>query len=542
MDRTHRRILYYVLGFATVTLVYTLLYNWGMATFEGRSQTLWRSFQIVTESFTTTGYGSDSPWTSPVMNGFVTLMQFTGIAMVFTAIPVFLVPLLQEALTGSVPGSAPDATDHVVLCAYTDRGETFLEELEALGVEHVVVVRDRDEATELADAGRRVVHGDYESPEVLRAAGVERARAVVADAGDETNASVVLSAREVAPDVPVTAFAENPDNRRYLEYAGAEDVLLPRELLGVSLAGKVTPTVATELGEAVEIGGDIELAELPVQAGSEVCDRTLAESGIRERTGVNIIGAWFGGRFNPSPAPGDVIDARTILLVAGSESQLDDLKALTLSDHRIHEAGRVIVGGYGRVGSTVCEALESAGQAYTVLDVRDVPAVDVVGDALEETTWHLADIGTADTVILALSDDTSTIFATLVLRELSPDVQVIARADATESVPKLYHAGADYVLALSTVSGRMLASHVLGEDILSLDKQIEIVRTDVGPFAGSTLEDADIRGRTGCTVLAIERDGEVLTDVSASFALQRGDELVVGGMDEAVTEFQALVG
>ncbi len=113
----------------------------------------------------------------------------------------------------------------------------------------------------------------------------------------------------------------------------------------------------------------------------------------------------------------------------------------------------------------------------------------------------------ANALILALADDTTTIFATLIARELAPGVEIVARANETDNIGKLYSAGADYVLALETVSGRMLASTILeGEEIISPDKQIEILQDDrtavEGPeFAGRRGQNPDRvyrhRNRTG---------------------------------------------
>jgi Trk K+ transport system NAD-binding subunit len=177
-----------------------------------------------------------------------------------------------------------------------------------------------------------------------------------------------------------------------------------------------------------------------------------------------------------------------------------------------------------------------------VVDRLDKPGVDVVGDVTEEATLREAGVDEASTVIVAVADDTTTVFATLVLREFNPDVEIIARADATESVRKLYRAGADYVLALATIAGRMLASTILEEEVISFDQQVEIVRVDCGSLAGRTLAEADVRARTGVTVIAVERDGDVLTDLGPDFRVQVGDDLVVAGTDADVNRFAAFVG
>jgi Trk K+ transport system NAD-binding subunit len=121
-------------------------------------------------------------------------------------------------------------------------------------------------------------------------------------------------------------------------------------------------------------------------------------------------------------------------------------------------------------------------------------------------------------------------------------VEVVARANETDSIRKLYRAGADYVLALSTVSGRMLASTILEGQVMSVGQQIEVVRTDVGRLAGQSLAEADVRARTGCTVVAVARDGQMETGLGPDFRLQRGDEAVVIGPDEGIASFSTLTG
>jgi len=231
------------------------------------------------------------------------------------------------------------------------------------------------------------------------------------------------------------------------------------------------------------------------------------------------------------------LDEHSVLLVAGQDAQLERLREMTLSQDRAHRRERVIVAGYGEVGSTVERHLREADIPSVVVDRTEMDGVDVVGDITDKEVLETAGIETASTVILALADDTNTVFASLAIRDVAPDMEIIARADETESVRKLYRAGADYVLALATVSGRMLASTILDEDIISLDQQVEVIRLDAGRLVGRTPAEADIRAETGCTVIAVERDGDVFTDIDPDFRFREGDDLIVAGPDESTTAF-----
>jgi len=227
--------------------------------------------------------------------------------------------------------------------------------------------------------------------------------------------------------------------------------------------------------------------------------------------------------------------------VAGHEPQLEQLKELTLSETRSLEGGSVVIGGYGLVGRTVQRAVEEAGFDTVTVDKVDKEGVDVVGSVADADTLREAGIDDAGTVILALPDDRVTAFATLVVRDLAPEIEVIARADATDSVPKVYQAGADYVLSLAAVSGRMLASSILDEDVVSFGRQVEVIRSAPGPLVGQSLRGSELRARTGCTVVAVQRNGDLIADLDPDYVFGDGDELIVTGTDEDINQFTALV-
>ncbi|WP_440008134.1 potassium channel family protein [Halomicrococcus sp. SG-WS-1] len=542
MIRQQRRALLYVGAFVTVVVGYTFAYSWGMATFEERERSLLESFAIVVETFTTTGYGRDAGlWTTTEMELLMVAMQMTGVFLIFMALPLFVAPWVQEAVRVSPPTAIDERSGHVVICGYSPRAETLIDELRSWDREYVLVVRDRETSLDLYERNLDVIHGDPESAEVLRRARVATAATVVADATDEQNASITLAVREISDDVEVISLVQDPDLASYLQYAGADQVFSPRHLLGESLAEQVTASVTTDLGDTITIGEDFEIVELSVQENSAVVGRELSESNIRERTGASIIGTWTRGEFHTPPSPDTMLDEDTILLVAGRESQLERLKEMTLGDEYSRSRRSAIVAGYGEVGSTVSEKLVTSGLRSIVVDRENKEGVDVVGDVTDESVLLEAGIDHANALILALGDDTTTIFATLVARELSPTVEIVARANETDNIGKLYSAGADYVLALETVSGRMLASTILeDEEVISPDKQIEIVRTTAPRLVGQSLGEADVRERTGCTVIAVERDGEVTTDLGPDFVVESEDRLIVAGTDADTNAFTEL--
>jgi Trk K+ transport system NAD-binding subunit len=540
MQGWKRRAIGY-LGFVATALVATALgYQWGMGVYEGRPQTFLNSLQFAVEMFTTTGFGGDAPWESPQMHAFITVADLLGMAILVGALPVFVGPLVENTLSPSAPGELERSLDdHVVICSDTTRAEELIKELDANAVPYVIVEHDDERADELYDDGHRVINADPESTAGLEAAGLPSARALFADVSDQVDASIVLAAKEIAESVPVVSVIEDPDAEAYHRLAGADHVLSPRALLGESLAAKVTTATRANIDEAVSIGDQLQLAEISIRHGSDLAGLTLADSHIRERSGVSVVGAWVHGEFYPAPSPDMELTEGSVLLVSGHEEQLERLVEMTQSPIREFRAGKTIVVGYGQVGQAVAAALDSADVPYTVVDQADLEDTDVVGDATDPETLEAAGIRAAETVILALPDDTTTEFATLVVRDLAPDTQILARVEQKTNIKKTYRAGGDYVLSLAMVTGRMSGSRLLeGRDVMSLNQQVEVVRQRVPALAGETIGEADIRSKTGCTVVTIERDGEAITDIGPETTIESGDDLVIVGTDEGIRSLE----
>ncbi|MFQ6089926.1 MAG: TrkA C-terminal domain-containing protein, partial [Candidatus Bipolaricaulia bacterium] len=335
-------------------------------------------------------------------------------------------------------------------------------------------------------------------------------------------------------------------DKPYLYYAGADVVVSPREIMGLALADKALSGTPFHLSDLTSIAPDLEIIELPVHPGSPLIAQTLTEAEVGERTGARVIGVWSKGEFISAPGPETRIDEGSVLVAAGSKGQLERLEALALSSRRraLREGeGRVVVLGCGEVGRRLKELLRERGIAPLMVDLEEGPEVDLVGDALEEETLKRAGIGEARTLIVALDDDIRGIFAILIARRLNPQLQIVARANEEEMVNRMYRAGANYVLSLAAVGGRALASHLLGREVIALGKRVRIERLPLPPrLIGKTIGQARVRGRTGCTVVAVERQGRTEVEVPSQFKFREGDTIIISGSDENIQKFHRRFG
>lgn len=531
-----------MLGLALLVVAAALLYQWGMAGLEGKPRTFWESLEWAAESLSTTGYGYDSHWRHPVMVLLVVGVQFVGVFLVFLIFPIYLIPFLEERFETRLPQRAEAGlTGHAVLYRYGPAVETLLDELAGAGVPSLVIEPDEGQARRLFDHGHRVVLGGLVD-DGLEAVNLSQARALIANGTDDENAAVVLAARQLGFRGAILALVEEPFHRRPMMLAGATAVFTPRHILGAALAARASLRINPRVGGIQQLGRNLEVAEIRVHAESPLAGHTLDESAVGSRTGATIIGQWVGGELEVPSGSGLRLEAEGILVVVGSHASIDRLRDLAGGAVTLRHEGRFLVGGGGEVGRKVAELLRAVGEDVWLIDRRQGPEVDQVGDMLDARMLEAAGVKAAQAVILALDTDAATLFATVILKDLAPEVPVIARVNQAENVDRIHRAGADFSLSISQVSGQMLAQKLLGQEAVSVDQQLKVLKVAPTGLAGRHPAELAIRERTGCSVVAVERGEDVLVEFGPEFRFQPTDAVYVCGSSRGVRRFQEVFG
>lgn len=208
-----------------------------------------------------------------------------------------------------------------------------------------------------------------------------------------------------------------------------------------------------------------------------------------------------------------------------------------------------ILVGYGDVGRGIARFLKERHLSFVVIDENEAKLKDkgfdyVAGNAVDEEVLVKAGMQDASTVIIVLNNDEDIIFTTLVARNINPHSIIIARANATQSVVKIYRAGADYVASLSIVAGQILARIVFEnekEETITMVEGLKIEKyhvTEKSPLIGKNITETGIRSRTGCTVIGIEENGNTSTDISPDVIIKDGMTLALIGNDDQVLKFK----
>jgi Trk K+ transport system NAD-binding subunit len=535
LSRRYRLIVYYLVGIAALVVLYGVVYNYGMLVFEGRSQSIFHSVQVVVETMTTTGYGADAPWESPVMNLFVIFMQVSGIGIGFFTLRLIILPLFTGAEL-NLDNRLTSKRDHVIICEYRRDSAVLLDELDQLDLDYVLISSSMENAKDLSDDGYAAIHGSPQDAKAFERASIDTARAVLTDAGD-ANVNTILTVRSIRPDVEVIALTDDSDQRDVLEAAGADSVLSPHGVLGHRLAEKAVSTIGSTVTDTIELGAGIEVMEIPVQHGSELVDVRIRDTELRERTGANIIGAWIDGELQLPPDPNGLIRPNTVLLVTGDHEALEELSDFTRRPREFRGEERIVIAGQGEVGQAARSVVVEQGFKAVTIDVDERDGVDIVGDASSRDVLLEAGVEGAGAIIVGLPDDSDGLLTTVLARSLDPDIEVLVRVSDADATRKALSAGADYVLSVPRVSARMVAKELRGEDVLAPASQIRLVRVPATPFAGKTLAESRISEQTGCRVIAVDHGGSVSSVVDPHRQFTGEERLVIVGSDEAVQDF-----
>lgn len=530
MKRSTRRLLLLLAGLPVAVLLLGLGYMEGMSALEDTPRGLWQSLEWAAETLTTTGYGADAHWHTPLMSVFVIVAQFLGLFLVFLIFPVYVLPFFEERFEARLPRVLPAWRDYVLIYRHGPAVASLIEELRRHARRVLVLEEDEAVARRLQERGVEVVRAsvteDDFHPQRLRSV-----RTIVANGDDPDNAALILVAREHGFDGDLYAMAQDPMHRPPMLKIGATAVYTPAHVLAAALAAEASDRISPRISGVQQFGDELAVSELRVQADSPLAGRTLAEVRLRERYAVTVIGYWLDGRFSADVRADTVLAPQAIIAAVGSPEALHRLGDLV---RPLRRQGPIVVAGHGEVGRKVVELLCDAGERTVVLDRVAEEGVDVVGSALERPALEAAGVMDAKAVIITLDNDSETLFAAAVIREYVPDVPLIARADQTRNVERLFRVGADFALSLDQVAGRILAYHVLGEDYVSVEPSVTLRKVEAAAFAGRHPLGLGLREAVGCQVVALSRGARLVVEFPEGFVIEPGDALFLCGSPDAL--------
>jgi len=229
--------------------------------------------------------------------------------------------------------------DHYIICGVGRVGRRIASEIAARGFPLVIIEKDPARAQWAQEHSFPLIVGDASNEQVLHQAHIDHARGLAsAVTSDAQNVYIALTARSLAPDLPIVARASEEDAESKLIKAGATAVVSPYTFAGQRMARtlmrpRVLRFIDAAFSPLAEGGLDLQVEELRIPEKGAPASENLDQAGVGRRFGVIILAIRHRDghlEFNPgrdgTAAPGES------LIVIGDTEALKKLEAFLGSD------------------------------------------------------------------------------------------------------------------------------------------------------------------------------------------------------------------
>jgi voltage-gated potassium channel len=311
----------------TLSLLIVLLIVGGTA---GLSLTehdgVWDSFQWTLDTVATIGsHPRPETVAGQIVKVLLTVLGVGTLLYVLVSVTeVFVAGHLTELLEERRSRRAIEATsDHYIICGFGRVGRQVARDLRAAGARYVVVDALPENRELAAGVGVRFIEGEATEDEVLRAAGIMRARGVIACVdSDADNIFITLSARELRPDIAIVARAASEDSESKLLRAGATRVISPYKTSGSEMARLA---LNPQVSGVVDVAPEYRMEEIEVAPGSAGEGQPIADV----RGGAIIVGVRNSdGSFHPQPPAETILTAGDVVMALGTLRTVQRLETL----------------------------------------------------------------------------------------------------------------------------------------------------------------------------------------------------------------------
>ncbi len=230
-------------------------------------------------------------------------------------------------------------TDHVIICGYGRNGKQAALELDHHDVKVVVIEQNTDTVQLLRETpGMLYVEGDATDEEVLKLAHLDHARALITTLPEDAdNLFVVLTAKELNPDIKIISRASVDNADVKLKRAGATNVIMPDKVGGTSMAKLVAQPDVVEFIDLMLLQSfdNVVLEEISCSKLASCFEgKSLLELDIRNTSGANIIGMKRKDKsYVINPVPQTTLHASDKLFALGTRSQIRQLLNTITTDN-----------------------------------------------------------------------------------------------------------------------------------------------------------------------------------------------------------------
>lgn len=274
---------------------------------------------------------------------FTSFLVVVSIGIFFYAVTSFTRYIVEGVFMNSykdnkVKRKIDKISDHVVICGYGRNGKQAVIELSQHNVKVVIVEQKPEIVQVLRDTpGMLYVEGDAADEEVLKLANLESAKALITTLPvDADNLFVVLTARELNPNIKIISRASLDNSDRKLKRAGATNVIMPDKIGGQSMAKLVAQPDVVEFIDLILLQSidSVRLEQISCHnMASYLVGKSISELDIRNQSGATVMGLKRkDNSYLINPGADIPISSTDRLFALGTRSQIDQLIKTISSD------------------------------------------------------------------------------------------------------------------------------------------------------------------------------------------------------------------
>ena len=287
------------------------------------------SFYMVIITISTVGYTEIHPQ-SAAGRIFTSTLIVVGVATMLYGFGVFAETLADNAFGNyrrerQLERSLSQLREHFIICGYGRIGTQIVAEFEEHRVPYAVIDQTEEAVGRLRAEGRLHIEGDASGEELLKQAGIDRARGLIcAVDADERAVYIVLAARALNPNLYIIARAGRPESIRRLELAGATRTISPYRMAGHLMAELAIRPALVDVLDTLHHGeSEIAVEEMIVSAGMAAAGKTIEETGLLDASAAKLLALRRrDGTLHVSPSPELRLEEGDLLIALGTEGQL----------------------------------------------------------------------------------------------------------------------------------------------------------------------------------------------------------------------------
>ena len=287
------------------------------------------SFYMVIITISTVGYTEVHPQ-GPAGRIFTSGLIVFGVATMLYGFGVFAETLADNSFGTYRRGRLLERSlnrleDHFIICGYGRIGTQIVAEFELHGVPYVVIDQTEEALERVRAEDRLHIEGDASNEQVLKQAGIERARGLISAVdSDERAVYIVLAARALNPRLYIVARAGRPESIRRLELAGATRTISPYLMAGHRMAELAIRPAMVDVLDTLHHGeAGIGVEEMVVTAGTKAAGKTLEEAGLLDPSAAKVLAVRrLDGSLHVNPSGTLRLEDGDLVIAMGTEEQL----------------------------------------------------------------------------------------------------------------------------------------------------------------------------------------------------------------------------